>query len=69
MEEDIMTVNIPNFKEISITKMIELVTKQLKPNEYIPYGMKVLIRKNTIESELLVFLYHEDGGIKILYRG
>ncbi|OMJ12017.1 hypothetical protein AYI69_g9601 [Smittium culicis] len=31
MEEDIMTVNIPNFKEISITKMIELVKKQLKP--------------------------------------
>ncbi|OMJ09571.1 hypothetical protein AYI69_g10603, partial [Smittium culicis] len=31
MEEDIMTVKIPNFKEISITKMIELVTKQLKP--------------------------------------
>ncbi|OMJ25949.1 hypothetical protein AYI70_g538, partial [Smittium culicis] len=31
IEEDIMTVNIPNFKEISTTKMIELVTKQLKP--------------------------------------
>ncbi|OMJ07737.1 hypothetical protein AYI69_g11337 [Smittium culicis] len=28
IEEDIMTVNIPNFKEISITKIIELVTKQ-----------------------------------------
>ncbi|OMJ13140.1 hypothetical protein AYI70_g8686 [Smittium culicis] len=84
MEEDIMTVNIPNFKEISITKMIELVTKQLKPlgeikeiialcnkyrNEYIPYGMKVLLRKNTIDTELPLFLDHEDGRIKIFYRG
>ncbi|OMJ30016.1 hypothetical protein AYI69_g447, partial [Smittium culicis] len=84
MEEDIMTVNIPNFKEISITKMIELVTKQLKPlgkikdisalcnkyiNEYIPYGMKVLLRKNTIETELPLFLDHEDGRINIFYRG
>ncbi|OMJ10191.1 hypothetical protein AYI70_g10476 [Smittium culicis] len=84
IEEDIMTVNIPNFKEISITKMIELVTKQLKPlgeikdisalcnkyrNEYIPYGMKILLRKNTIETELPLFLDHEDGRINILYRG
>ncbi|OMJ26658.1 hypothetical protein AYI69_g3941 [Smittium culicis] len=84
MEEDIMTVNIPNFKDISITKMIELVTKQLKPlseikdisdlcnkyrNEYIPYGMKVLLRKNAIETELPLFLDHEDGRINIFYRG
>ncbi|OMJ10112.1 hypothetical protein AYI69_g10380 [Smittium culicis] len=84
MEEDIMIVNIPNFKEISITKMIELVTKQLKTlgeikdisalcnkyrNEYIPYGMKVLLRKNTIETELTLFLDHEDGRIYIFYRG
>ncbi|OMJ13255.1 hypothetical protein AYI70_g8622 [Smittium culicis] len=79
-----MTVNIPNFKEISISKMIELVTKQLKPlgeikdisalcnkyrNEYIPYGMKVLLRKNTIDTELPLFLDHEDGRINIFYRG
>ncbi|OMJ20948.1 hypothetical protein AYI70_g3776 [Smittium culicis] len=84
IEEDIMTVNIPNFKEISITKMIELVTKQLKPlgeikdicslcnkyrNEYIPYGMKVLLRKNTIDTELPLFLDHKDGRINIFYRG
>ncbi|OMJ10671.1 hypothetical protein AYI69_g10151, partial [Smittium culicis] len=84
MEEDIMTVNIPNFKEISITKMIELVTKQLKQlgeikdisalcnkyrNEYIPYGMKVLFRKNTIETELPLFLDHKYGRINIFYRG
>ncbi|OMJ16405.1 hypothetical protein AYI70_g6626 [Smittium culicis] len=84
IEEDIMTVNIPNFKEISIAKMIELVTKQLKPlgeikdisalcnkyrNEYIPYGMKVLLRKNTIETELPLFLDHEDGIINIFYIG
>ncbi|OMJ19330.1 hypothetical protein AYI70_g4799, partial [Smittium culicis] len=84
IEEVIMAVNIPNFKEISITKMIELVTKQLKPlgeikdisalcnkyrNEYIPYGMKVLLRKNTIDTELPLFLDHEDGRINIFYRG
>ncbi|OMJ14774.1 hypothetical protein AYI70_g7683 [Smittium culicis] len=84
IEEDIMTVNIPNFKEIYITKMIELVTKQLKPlgeikdisalcnkyrNEYILYGMKVLLRKNTIDTELPLFLDHEDGRINIFYRG
>ncbi|OMJ11272.1 hypothetical protein AYI69_g9891 [Smittium culicis] len=65
MEEDIMTVNIPNFKEISITKMVQLAIKELKTlgevkdvsalcnkyrNEYIPYGMKVLLRKNTIDT-------------------
>ncbi|OMJ24509.1 hypothetical protein AYI70_g1535 [Smittium culicis] len=84
IEEDIVTVNIPNVKEISITKMIELVTKQLKPlgeikditalcnkykNEYISYGMKILLRKNTIETELPLFLDHEDGRINIFYRG
>ncbi|OMJ10449.1 hypothetical protein AYI69_g10237 [Smittium culicis] len=84
MEEDIMKVNIPKFNEILITKIIELVTKQLKPlgeikdisalcnkyrNEYIPYGMKVLLRKNTIETELPLFLDHEDGRINIFYRG
>ncbi|OMJ11663.1 hypothetical protein AYI70_g9573 [Smittium culicis] len=84
IEEDIMTVNIPNFKEISIAKMIELVTKQLKPldeikdiialcnkyrNEFIPYGMKALLRKNTIETELPLFLGHEDSRINIFYRG
>ncbi|OMJ07724.1 hypothetical protein AYI70_g12003 [Smittium culicis] len=83
-EEDTMTVNIPNFKEISITKIIELVSKQLKPlgeikdisalcnkyrNEYIPYDMKVLLRKNTIETELPLFLGHEDGRINIFYTG
>ncbi|OMJ27545.1 hypothetical protein AYI69_g3018 [Smittium culicis] len=84
MEEDIMTVNIKNFKEISITEMDRLARKELKPlveindisalcnkvrNEYIPFGMKVLLRKNTIETELPLFLDHEDGLINILYRG
>ncbi|OMJ25723.1 hypothetical protein AYI69_g4195 [Smittium culicis] len=84
MEEDIITVNIPNFKEISITKMIELVAKQLKPlgeikdisalcnkdrNVCIPYFIKVLLRKNAIDTELPLFLDHEDGRINIFYRG
>ncbi|OMJ26836.1 hypothetical protein AYI69_g3752 [Smittium culicis] len=64
--------------------MVQLVIKELKPlgeindvsalwykdrNEYIPYGMKVLLRKNTIESELPLFLDHEDCRINIFYRG
>ncbi|OMJ07891.1 hypothetical protein AYI69_g11278 [Smittium culicis] len=64
--------------------MVLLVIKELKPpceikdvsalcnkdrNEYIPYGMKVLLRKNTIDTELLLFLDHEDGRINIFYRG
>ncbi|OMJ21581.1 hypothetical protein AYI70_g3412 [Smittium culicis] len=68
IEEDIMTVNIPNFKEISITKMIELVTKQLKPLGEIK-DISVLLRKNTIETELPLFLDHKDGRINIFYRG
>ncbi|OMJ11325.1 hypothetical protein AYI69_g9877 [Smittium culicis] len=83
MEVDIMTVNISNFKEISITKIFQLVIKELKPlgeikdvsalcnkdrNVYIPYGMKVLLRKNTIDTELPMFLDHEDGRINIFYR-
>ncbi|OMJ13250.1 hypothetical protein AYI69_g9067 [Smittium culicis] len=68
MEEDIMTVNIPNFKEISITKMVHALCNKDR-NECIPYGMKVLLRKNTIDTKLTLFLDHEDGRIIIFYRG
>ncbi|OMJ14603.1 hypothetical protein AYI70_g7781 [Smittium culicis] len=79
-----MAVNIPNFKKISITKMVQLVIKQLKllceikgisalcnkdKIEYIYYGIKVLLRKNTIDTELPLFLGHEDGRINISYKG
>ncbi|OMJ29255.1 hypothetical protein AYI69_g1250 [Smittium culicis] len=60
IEEDITVVNIPNFRDVGIEPMTKLISKELGPwceimnisawrrfynNQYIPHGIKVLIKK------------------------
>ncbi|OMJ22108.1 hypothetical protein AYI70_g3078 [Smittium culicis] len=76
IEEDITVVNIPNFRDVGIEPMAKLILKELGPwceikdisawrrfynNQYLPYGIKVLVKKNNIEIDLPSFLDHENG--------
>ncbi|OMJ15045.1 hypothetical protein AYI69_g8340 [Smittium culicis] len=38
-------------------------------NQYIPHGIKVLVKKNNMEDDLPSFLDHENGKINIFYKG
>ncbi|OMJ09123.1 hypothetical protein AYI70_g11107 [Smittium culicis] len=84
IEEDITVVNIPNFRDVGIEPMAKLILKELGPwceikdisawrrfdiNQYLPYGIKVLVKKNNIEIDLPSFLDHENGKINIFYKG
>ncbi|OMJ18558.1 hypothetical protein AYI70_g5291, partial [Smittium culicis] len=84
IEEDITVVNIPNFRDVGIEPMVKLILKELGPwfeikdisawrrfdnNQYLPYGIKALVKKNNIEIDLPSFLDHENGKINIFYKG
>ncbi|OMJ17799.1 hypothetical protein AYI70_g5739, partial [Smittium culicis] len=75
IEEDITVVNIPNFRDVGIEPMAKLILKELGPwceikdisawrrfdnNQYLPYGIKVLVKKNNMEVDLPSFLDHEN---------
>ncbi|OMJ15518.1 hypothetical protein AYI70_g7215, partial [Smittium culicis] len=75
IEEDITVVNIPNFRDVGIEPMAKLILKELGPwceikdisalrrfdnNQYLPYGIKVLVKKNNMEADLPSFLDHEN---------
>ncbi|OMJ18828.1 hypothetical protein AYI70_g5114, partial [Smittium culicis] len=75
IEEDITVVNIPNFRDVGIEPMAKLILKELGPwceikdisawrrfdnNQYLSYGIKVLVKKNNIEVDLPSFLDHEN---------
>ncbi|OMJ24941.1 hypothetical protein AYI70_g1242 [Smittium culicis] len=38
-------------------------------NQYLPYGIKVLVKKNSMEVDLPSFLDHENVKINIFYKG
>ncbi|OMJ29290.1 hypothetical protein AYI69_g1216 [Smittium culicis] len=84
IEEDTNVVNIPNFRDVGIEPMAKLISKELGPwceikdisawrrfdnNQYLPYGIKVLVKKKNMEDDLPSFLDHENGKIKIFYKG
>ncbi|OMJ09900.1 hypothetical protein AYI70_g10658 [Smittium culicis] len=84
IKEDITVVNIPNFRDVGIEPMAKLILKELGPwceikdisawrrfdnNQYLPYGIKVLVKKNNMEVDLPSFLDHENGKINIFYKG
>ncbi|OMJ14911.1 hypothetical protein AYI69_g8388 [Smittium culicis] len=84
IEEDITVVNIPNFRDVRIEPMFKLISKELGPlceikdisawrrfdnNQYIPHGIKVLVKKYNMEDDLPSFLDHENGKINIFYKG
>ncbi|OMJ24754.1 hypothetical protein AYI70_g1372 [Smittium culicis] len=58
IEEDITVVNIPNFRD-----------RRFDNNQYLPYGIKVLVKKNNMDVDLPSFLDHENGKINIFYEG
>ncbi|OMJ18315.1 hypothetical protein AYI70_g5420 [Smittium culicis] len=76
IEEYITVVNIPNFRDIGIEPIAKLILKELGTwceikdisawrrfvnNQYLPYGIKVLVKKKkNIEVDLLSFLDHEN---------
>ncbi|OMJ23273.1 hypothetical protein AYI70_g2377 [Smittium culicis] len=83
IEEDITVVNIQNFRDVGIELMAKLILKELGPwceikyisawrrfdnNQYLPYGIKVLVKKNNMKVSLPSFLDHENGKINILYK-
>ncbi|OMJ16286.1 hypothetical protein AYI70_g6712, partial [Smittium culicis] len=84
IEEYITVVNIPNFRDVGIEPMAKLILKELGPwceikdisawrrfdnNQYLPYGIKVLVKKNNMDVDLPSFLDHENGKINIFYKG
>ncbi|OMJ08194.1 hypothetical protein AYI69_g11163, partial [Smittium culicis] len=65
--EDITVVNIPNFRDVGIEPIVKLISKELGPwceikdisawrrfdnNQYIPHGIKVLVKKYNMEDDL-----------------
>ncbi|OMJ19074.1 hypothetical protein AYI69_g6768 [Smittium culicis] len=63
IEEDITVVNIRNFRDdISAWRRFD-------NNQYIPHGIKALVKKNNIEDDLPSFIDHENGKINIFYKG
>ncbi|OMJ17284.1 hypothetical protein AYI70_g6073 [Smittium culicis] len=55
IEEDITVVNIQNFRDdISAWRRFD-------NNQYLPYGIKVLVKKNNMEVDLPSFLDHENA--------
>ncbi|OMJ14433.1 hypothetical protein AYI70_g7872, partial [Smittium culicis] len=76
IEGDITVVNIPNFRDVGIEPMVKIILKELGPwceikdisawrrfdnNQYLPYGIKVLVKKNNMEVDLPSFLDHENA--------
>ncbi|OMJ13193.1 hypothetical protein AYI69_g9097 [Smittium culicis] len=83
-EEDVTIISIPNHRDMGILTMIKLIKEQLLPlgtiddvsawaqkgtNAFIPFGMKVLFRKSTPETEIPSFLVHPEGRIGLFYKG
>ncbi|OMJ12799.1 hypothetical protein AYI69_g9259 [Smittium culicis] len=64
IEEDITVVNIPNFRDVGIEPM-----RRFDNNQYIPHGIKVLVKKYNMKDDLPSFLDHENGKINIFYKG
>ncbi|OMJ28305.1 hypothetical protein AYI69_g2221, partial [Smittium culicis] len=83
-EEDITIINIPNFKDVDIITMIEIIKSQLEncgeikdisalarkgTGEFLPYGMKILFAKKSVDTDLPSFFLHDGGKINLFYRG
>ncbi|OMJ20481.1 hypothetical protein AYI70_g4085, partial [Smittium culicis] len=84
IEKDITVVNVLNFRDVGIEPMTKLILKELGSwceikdisalrrfdnNQYLPYGIKVLVKKNNMKVDLPSFLDHENGKINIFYKG
>ncbi|OMJ07418.1 hypothetical protein AYI70_g12202 [Smittium culicis] len=63
IEEDITVVNIPNFRDLGPWCEIKDISawRRFDNNQYLPYGIKVLVKKNNMEVDLPSFLDHENA--------
>ncbi|OMJ13821.1 hypothetical protein AYI69_g8838, partial [Smittium culicis] len=83
LEEDITVVNIPNLGDVDILTLLDLIKVTLEPiseiidvsalcrkelTEFLPYGVKILLKKKTAETNIPSFLDYENGRINIFYR-
>ncbi|OMJ12137.1 hypothetical protein AYI69_g9543 [Smittium culicis] len=83
-EEDITIINIPNFKDVDIITMIDIIESQLEncgeikdisalarkgTGEFLPYGMKIFFAKKSVDTYLPSFFVHDGGKINLFYRG
>ncbi|OMJ14751.1 hypothetical protein AYI69_g8460 [Smittium culicis] len=84
LEEDISVVNTPNLGYVGILTLLDLIKNTLEPiseiidisalcrkglTEFLPYGVKILLKKKTAETIIPSFLDYEYGRINIFYRG
>ncbi|OMJ17747.1 hypothetical protein AYI70_g5768 [Smittium culicis] len=81
LEEDITVVNIPNLGEVDILTLLDLIKDTLEPiseiidisalcrkglAEFLPYGVKILLRKKSADTIIPSFPNYEYGRINIL---
>ncbi|OMJ10008.1 hypothetical protein AYI70_g10594, partial [Smittium culicis] len=84
LEEDITVVNIPNLGDVDILTLPNLIKDTLEPTseiidisalcrkgltKFLPYGVKILLRKKYVDTIIPSFLDYEYGKINIFYRG
>ncbi|OMJ15330.1 hypothetical protein AYI70_g7342 [Smittium culicis] len=77
-EKDITIINIPNFKGVDIIKIISKNSGEIKDisalarkgtGDFLPYGMKILFEKKSVDTDLSSFFVHDGGKIDLFYRG
>ncbi|OMJ14170.1 hypothetical protein AYI69_g8711, partial [Smittium culicis] len=84
IEEDITVVNIPNLGDVDILTLLDLIKETIEPiseiidisalcrkglTEFLPYGVKILLKKKTAEATIPSFIDYQYGRINIFYRG
>ncbi|OMJ16861.1 hypothetical protein AYI70_g6330 [Smittium culicis] len=84
IEEEITVVNIQNLGDVDILTLLDLIKDTLEPiseiidisalcrkglTEFLPYGVKILLRKKTTDTIIPSLLDYEYGKINIFYRG
>ncbi|OMJ14360.1 hypothetical protein AYI70_g7930 [Smittium culicis] len=83
LEEDIIVLYIPNLGDVDILTLLNLIKDTLEPiseiidisalcrkglTEFLPYGVKILLKKKNADSIIPSFLDYEYGKINIFYR-
>ncbi|OMJ13597.1 hypothetical protein AYI70_g8401 [Smittium culicis] len=84
LQEDITVVDIPNLGDVDILTLLDLIKETIEPiseiidisalcrkglTEFLPYGVKILLRKKSADTIILNFLDYENRRINIFNRG
>ncbi|OLY79709.1 hypothetical protein AYI68_g6216 [Smittium mucronatum] len=83
-EEKVTVINIPNYRDVDILSITEMIKTQLGPlgtikdisalaikgtKVFLPYGIRIFFCKNDADTELPLFLIHDDGKINLFHQG